>query len=163
MAGRPRGRTQEISRLMGRSLRAAVNLKGLGERSITIDCDVIQADGGTRTAAITGGYVALAQAMQSLIREGLAYRRALRRQVAAVSVGLVESEALLDLCYEEDSRAEADFNVVMTASGHIVEVQGTAEGRPFSREEMEKLLDLAWKGIGELLTAQTAALREGPK
>jgi len=159
LTGRPSGRTQEVSRFIGRSLRAAVDLKGLGERTITIDCDVIQADGGTRVAAITGGYVALAQAVDRLIRQGSAYRRALWRQVAAVSVGLVGGEALLDLCYQEDCTAETDFNVVMTASGRLVEIQGTAEGEPFSRDEMEELLDLAWKGIGELLSIQMEALR----
>jgi len=153
-----RGRTQAIRRFIGRSLRAAVDLEALGERTLIVDCDVIQADGGTRTAAITGGYVALALALEKLIRGGLLPPHVLKRAVAAVSVGIVEGEALLDLCYEEDARAQVDVNVVMTAQGRYVEVQGTAEGAPFARETMDRLLDLAEKGIQELLGFQREVL-----
>jgi ribonuclease PH len=155
----PAARTQEIRRLIGRSLRAAVDLTRLGERNLIVDCDVIQADGGTRTAAITGGYVALAIAVRKLIRGGLLHARVMRAPVAAVSVGVVQGEAVLDLCYEEDSMAEVDFNVVMTAEGQYVEVQGTAEGSPFSRAQIDELLDLAQKGIEELLALQRRALK----
>jgi len=154
-----RGRTQEIRRLIGRSLRAAVDLEALGERTLIVDCDVLQADGGSRTASITGGYVALAIALDKLIRGRLLPARVLKTAVAAVSVGLVNGEALLDLCYEEDSQAEVDFNVVMTAEGRFVEIQGTAEKQPFPREVMDRLLNLAEKGIKELLEAQREALR----
>ncbi len=153
-----RGRTQEIRRLIGRSLRAAVDLEKLGERTLIVDCDVLQADGGTRTAAINGGYVALVLALDEMIRGGLLPAEVLRTAVAAVSVGVVEEGPVLDLCYEEDSIAEVDFNVVMTAEGHYVEVQGTAEGRPFSRKTMDELLSLAEKGIGELLALQEKVL-----
>ena len=153
-----RGRTQEIQRLIGRILRAAVDLEKLGERTLIVDCDVIQADGGTRTAAITGGYTALALALRRLIAAGQVSSRVLRTAVAAVSVGVVQDEPLLDLCYAEDSQAEVDFNVVMTGQGQYVEVQGTAEGQPFARSQMAALLDLAEKGIGELLVAQRKAL-----
>ncbi len=155
----PAARTQEIRRLIGRSLRAAVDLTRLGERNLIVDCDVIQADGGTRTAAITGGYVALTIALKKLIRGGLIHARVMRSPVAAVSVGVVQGEVALDLCYEEDSIAEVDFNVVMTAEGQYVEVQGTAEGSPFSRAQMDELLDLAQKGIEELLALQRRALK----
>jgi len=155
----PGARTQEIRRLIGRSLRAAVDLTKLGERTLTVDCDVIQADGGTRTAAITGGYVALAIALRKLIRGGLIHVRAMKSPVAAVSVGIVQGEPVLDLCYEEDSMAEVDFNVVMTAEGQYVEVQGTAESNPFSRTQMNELLDLAEKGIRELLALQKRVLK----
>jgi ribonuclease PH len=155
---RPRGRTQEIRRFIGRSLRAAVDLEALGERTLIVDCDVIQADGGTRTAAVTGGYVALGLAVETLIRGGLLPPHVLRRAVAAVSVGIVEGEALLDLCYDEDSRAEVDVNVVMTAQGKYVEVQSTAEGAPFTRGTMDRLLDLAEGGIQELLEFQREVL-----
>jgi len=155
----PGARTQEIRRLIGRSLRAAVDLTKLGERTLTVDCDVIQADGGTRTAAITGGYVALAIALRKLIRGGLIHARAMKSPVAAVSVGIVQGEPVLDLCYEEDSMAEVDFNVVMTAEGQYVEVQGTAESNPFSRTQMNALLDLAEKGIRELLALQKRVLK----
>jgi len=155
----PRARTQEIRRLIGRSLRAAVDLTRLGERNLIVDCDVIQADGGTRTAAITGSYVALAIAVKKLIRGGLIHARVMKVPLAAVSVGVVQGEAVLDLCYEEDSAAEVDFNVVMTAQGQYVEVQGTAEGSPFGRAQMDKLLDLAEKGIEELLALQKRALK----
>ncbi len=152
------GRTQEIRRLIGRSLRAAVDLEKLGERMLIVDCDVIQADGGTRTAAITGGYVALVLALRQLIAARQVSPRVLRTAVAAVSAGVVQGELLLDLCYAEDSQAEVDFNVVMTAQGQYVEVQGTAEGQPFARSQMTTLLDLAEKGIGELLVAQRKVL-----
>ena len=154
-----RGRTQEIRRFVGRSLRAAVDLEALGERTLIVDCDVLQADGGTRTASITGGYVALAIALDKLIRGRLLPARVLKTAVAAVSVGLMNGEALLDLCYEEDSQAEVDFNVVMTAEGRFVELQGTAEKQPFPREVMNRLLNLAEKGIKELLEMQREALR----
>ena len=151
--GRLGGRTHEIQRLIGRSLRDAVDLTRLGERTIAIDCDVLVADGGTRTASITGGYVALATA---LITYGM--DRHLVGKVAAVSVGLVDGEALLDLDYSEDSRADVDFNVVGTDAGTFVEVQGTAEGRPFDRAAMDELLDLAASGLGRLFTAQAEVL-----
>ncbi len=147
-------RAKEISRLVGRTLRQAVDLEQLRGYVITVDCDVVQADGGTRTAAITGGYVALAQAVGSLVRAGKVPAEALREPVAAVSVGLVHGAALLDLEYEEDSRADVDLNVAMTASGHLVEIQGTAEGATFSRAELTALLDLADKGIAELTALQ---------
>jgi ribonuclease PH len=153
-----RGRTQEIRRFIGRSLRAAVNLDKLGQRTLIVDCDVIQADGGTRTASVTGGYVALAMALDKLIRSGLLPPDVLRTAVAAVSVGVVNGQTVLDLCYEEDSVAEVDFNVVMTARGEYVEVQGTAEGRPFARQVINELLDLAEKGTRELFELQSKAL-----
>jgi len=152
------GRTQEISRLVGRSLRAAVDMVRLGPRSITIDCDVLQADGGTRTASVTGGYVALALALRQLEVVGLAEPGALVRAVAAVSVGLVDGELLLDLPYVEDSRAAVDMNVVMTDAGEYVEVQATAEGAPCPPEAFQGLLSLASGGIQQLLAAQRAAL-----
>jgi ribonuclease PH len=155
-----RGRTQEIRRFIGRSLRAAVNLENLGWRTLTVDCDVIQADGGTRAASVTGGYVALAIALDKLIRGGLLPPDVLRTAVAAVSVGVVKGQAMLDPCYEEDSVAEVDFNVVMTARGEYVEVQGTAEGRPFAREVIHELLDLAEKGTRELFALQSKVLAE---
>lgn len=148
------GRTQEISRLIARSLRGAVDLKKLGERQVTIDCDVIQADGGTRTAAITGGFVALALALGKLKTAGLLSEIPLQDYVAAVSVGLGTNETLLDLCYEEDSRIGTDMNFVMTGSGKFIEIQGTAEAHPFSREEMNQMTGLAEKGCRELFLAQ---------
>lgn len=151
------GRSQEISRLIGRSLRAALDLAALGTRTITVDCDVLQADGGTRTAAITGGYVALALALRQLAAEGVP-DAALRHAVAAVSVGIVDDELRLDLDYAEDSSAAMDVNVVMTSAGEIVEVQGTAEGRPIGRADLDRLLDLAAAGIRDLLTLQAQAL-----
>jgi len=154
-----RGRAQEIRRFIGRSLRAAVDLTLLGEHTIVLDCDVIQADGGTRTAAVTGGYVALAIALHRLMRKGILPPGVLKTAVAAVSVGVVEGEALLDLCYEEDSRAEVDLNVVMTAEGRFVELQGTAEKKPFDRQMLSELLRLAEKGIRELLHIQEKALQ----
>ncbi len=159
--GRIKGRTHEIQRMIGRSLRAALDLRKLGERTITIDCDVIQADGGTRTAAVTGGYVALALAVNKLIEAGAVRGNVWRAPVAAVSVGVEQGETLLDLCYQEDSQAEVDFNVVMNARGQYVEVQGTAEGQPFERAVIDELLTLAEKGIEELLAAQKKALAGG--
>ena len=152
------GRTQEIRRLIGRSLRAAVDLGQLGERTILLDCDVIQADGGTRTAAITGGYVALALAIQRLAEAGAVQPEVLTTQVAAISLGLVEGELLLDLSYDEDSAATADFNVVMTGEGRLIEVQGTAEGAPFDRDALDRVLDLARQGIDRLLKLQWQVL-----
>ena len=156
--GKQTGRTQEIQRLIGRSMRAVVDLKLLGERQITIDCDVIQADGGTRTAAITGAYVALQDAVGVLMKKGVVRQSPMRDAIAAVSVGIHGGTALLDLDYAEDSSCETDMNVVMTGSGHFVEVQGTAERAAFSRAEMDALLDLATKGILDLVRAQKDAL-----
>ena len=156
--GRINGRSQEIQRLIGRSLRAAVDLEALGERCITLDCDVLQADGGTRTASITGAYVALVDALRWLRGSGAFEKLPLRSQVAAVSVGKVDGRLLLDLCYDEDSSAEVDFNVVMNGHGDFVEVQGTGEGGVFSRAEMNGMLDLAASGISELMEAQRTTL-----
>jgi ribonuclease PH len=153
-----RGRTQEIRRLIGRSLRATVDLDALGQRQVIVDCDVIQADGGTRTAAVTGGYVALVLALRGLIEAGTVPAQVLRTAVAAVSVGILDGEPLLDLCYDEDRRADVDVNVAMTDRGAYVEVQGTAEGAPFGREAMDRLLDLAEGGIRRLLQVQQTAL-----
>ncbi|GAB3369660.1 ribonuclease PH [Spongiibacter taiwanensis] len=158
--GKQSGRTQEIQRLIGRSLRAAVDLKALGEVTITLDCDVIQADGGTRTASITGAYVALADAIASLQARGVISGQPLQKMVAAVSVGVFKGQPVLDLDYLEDSAAETDMNVVMDDQGGIIEVQGTAEGMTFSRQEMDAMMDLAEKGIGELIAAQRQALAE---
>jgi len=152
-------RTQEIRRLIGRALRTAVDLDRLGERSITVDCDVIQADGGTRTASITGGYVALALAIRRLLRDGLVEPSVLREPVAAVSVGVVDDALMLDLAYAEDSAAAVDFNVVMDGRGRFVEVQGTAEGEPFDRDTLDGMLALAAKGIAQLLEIQAKVLR----
>jgi len=157
-SGKQSGRTQEIQRLIGRSLRAVVDLEKLGERQIVIDCDVIQADGGTRTASITGAYVALADAVNGLIQAGKLAENPLRDHVAAVSVGVFEGEPVLDLDYPEDSACDTDMNVVMTGSGRFIEVQGTAEGEPFTRAEMDALLGLAEEGIAELVELQKAAL-----
>ena len=151
-------RSAEIQRLVGRSLRSAVDMKKLGERTITVDCDVIQGDGGTRTASVTGGYLALAMACKKLMADGLLEESPLVGQVAAVSAGIVKDEALLDLCYEEDSAAQVDFNCVMTGDGQLVEIQGTGEGRAFSPEEQRTLLELCAKGIKELQAIQNAAL-----
>jgi ribonuclease PH len=156
--GRLGGRTQEISRLVGRSLRACVNYKALGENTITIDCDVLQADGGTRTAAITGGYLALADAIAWLRQRGSLKGEPLVASVSAISVGIVDGEPRLDLCYAEDSAAETDMNVVCTGTGDFVEIQGTAEREPFGRKMLGDLLDLAVAGCGELTTLQEAAL-----
>jgi ribonuclease PH len=156
--GRIGGRTHEISRLVGRSLRAAIDYTALGENTVVIDCDVLQADGGTRTAAITGAYVALADAVSWLRERGALAGEPLTSSVAAVSVGIVGGAPRLDLCYDEDVTAETDMNVVCTGSGAFVEVQGTAEGAPFSREELNALLDLGAKGCADLTTMQSAAL-----
>ena len=156
--GRPSGRTQEIQRLIGRSLRAVTDLSRLGERTITIDCDVLVADAGTRCASITGGYVALALALRGLTERGAAPDDLLVDTVAAVSVGVVGGRPILDLSYEEDAGAEVDCNVVMTGSGRLVEVQGTAEGEPFSRGELDELLNLAESGIAELTKIQRDVL-----
>ena len=155
--GKQTGRTQEIQRLIGRALRAVVDLKGLGERTVTIDCDVLQADGGTRTAAITGGFVALADAIDTLLKKRVLGTNPLHGQVAAVSVGIYRGVAILDLDYDEDSNAETDMNVVMNSGGGFVEVQGTAEGHAFRRHELERLLDLATQGIARLHEAQQSA------
>jgi ribonuclease PH len=158
--GRVGARTHEIQRLIGRSLRAVSKLDLLGERTLTIDCDVIQADGGTRTAGITGAYVALRQACALLVERGDIASTPLRCPVAATSAGVVGGMPMLDLCYDEDARAEVDFNVVMTADGELVEVQGTGESHPFSRQAMNELLDLAETGIRRLFDAQKKALAE---
>jgi len=156
--GRVGGRNQEIQRLIGRSLRAVTDLNALGERTLIVDCDVLQADGGTRTAAITGAYVALHQAMQTLANMGIISSIPLKSAVAATSVGIVHDYKLLDLCYDEDFNAEVDFNVVMTSKGEFVEIQGTAEGKPFSKETIDALISLAEKGIRELFQVQQTAL-----
>lgn len=155
---RQAGRSQEIQRLIGRSLRAAIDLDALGERSFTVDCDVLQADGGTRTAGITGAYVALYIAISKLRKKGVYRVMPVKCAVAATSVGVVDRNKLLDLCYDEDSRAGVDFNVVMTDKGEFVELQGTAEGKPFSRDTIDSLISLAEKGIKELFEAQNKAL-----
>ena len=154
----PRGRTQEIQRLIGRSLRSVTDMRVLGQRTVTVDCDVLQADGGTRTASITGACVALGAAAAWMLREGLVVRSPLRERVAAISVGIVDGEPRLDLDYREDSAAQVDMNVVGTASGGLVEVQGTAEGDPFRRDDLDALVDLAIAGLDILLTAQARAL-----
>jgi len=156
--GRPGGRTQEIQRLIGRSLRSVTDLSKLGERTITLDCDVLQADAGTRTASITGGYIALVIAVRGLVDAGKIPADVVTDSVAAVSVGIVDAEARLDLCYDEDAGAQVDFNVVMTGSGEFVEVQGTAEGEPFARDDLDALLDLAAGGIVDLTRIQHEAL-----
>jgi ribonuclease PH len=156
--GGPSGRTHEIQRLIGRSLRAIANRKVLGERTITLDCDVLQADGGTRTAAITGAYVAFAIACRRLLAEKKLVKSPIISEVAAVSVGIVDGTPLLDLKYDEDSRAEVDMNIVCTGDARFIEVQGTAEGAPFSREQMDTLLELGKKGIAELVLLQRAAI-----
>jgi len=156
--GRPSGRTMEIQRLIGRSLRAVVDMEALGERTLIIDCDVLQADGGTRTASITGGYVALALATQKMLEFGRLKRNPLRDQVAATSVGIVEGTALLDLCYEEDSQAEVDVNVVLTGAGEFVELQATGEKSTFREERLAEMIGLARKGMLDLFAAQRVAL-----
>ena len=158
--GRPSGRTQEIQRLIGRSLRSVIDLKKLGDRSIWIDCDVIQADGGTRTTSITGAFVSLALAVDHLLKNGSLETSPIRELVAAVSVGIVAGEPRLDLSYEEDSIAQVDMNVVMTNSEGFVEIQGTAEGQPFHGRELDHLIDLASKGIRELIELQTTILEQ---
>jgi ribonuclease PH len=157
--GKQGGRTLEIQRLVGRALRAAVDLKALGPRTITLDCDVIQADGGTRTAAVTGGYVALCMAVRHVQKKKNLSGDPLRRSVAAVSVGIVKGEVCLDLDYVEDSTAEVDMNVIATGQGDLVEVQGTAEGKPFPRGDLNRMLDAALEGIATLTQLQAAALR----
>ena len=156
--GKQSGRTQEIQRLIGRSLRAVVDMQALGERQITVDCDVIEADGGTRTAAITGAYVALYQALALLVKQGALETMPIREPVAAISCGIYKGECVLDLEYEEDSIAEADTNFVMTASGKLIEVQATAEQEPFTREQFDRLMELAEKGVKELAEFQEKAL-----
>jgi len=158
-AGRPSGRTQEIQRLIGRSLRAVIDLDKLGERTFWIDCDVLQADAGTRTASITAGYIALALAVRTLQERGTITKEVLPDTVAAVSAGMVGGRPILDLSYEEDAVADVDFNVVMTGSGRLVEIQGTAEGRSFSRDDLEALVDLAEAGIRQLTELQRQVLR----
>lgn len=158
--GKVDGRTMEIQRLIGRALRSVVDLKILGERTIWIDCDVIQADGGTRTASITGSFIALADAVNKLCREAQFAKYPITNFVAAISVGIVSDEKMLDLCYEEDSNAQVDMNVVMTDSGEYVEIQGTGEQRPFSRHDMERLLELGEKGVMELIKLQKEVLGE---
>lgn len=160
--GRQSGRTQEIQRLIGRSLRSVCDMVALGELQITVDCDVLQADGGTRTASICGAYVALHDALTRLVQKGTLRANPLTEAVAAVSVGVVDGVCLLDLPYEEDNRAEVDMNVVMTSSGRFVEVQGTAEGMPFTKGELDEMLSLAEHGIAQLLDLQTAVLAEPP-
>lgn len=156
--GKLTGRTYEIQRLIGRVLRAVVDLNALGERTIWIDCDVIQADGGTRTASITGAFVAMVAALQGLVNQGVLNKLPITEYLAATSVGKVEGDLLLDLCYEEDSQAEVDMNIVMTASGKFVEIQGTAEEYPFTRDEMNGLLSLGEKGTQELIQYQKKVL-----
>ncbi len=156
--GKVGGRTHEIQRLIGRSLRAITDLTNLGERTVWIDCDVIQADGGTRTASITGAYVSLCQAIRSWQKRGIISQEPIKDSVAAVSIGIVDGKILLDLCYEEDSKADVDMNFVMTGSGKFVEVQGTAESAPFTRKQMDKMSEIAEHGIKELLRAQKQAL-----
>ncbi|HSC06521.1 MAG TPA: ribonuclease PH [Steroidobacteraceae bacterium] len=158
--GKQSGRTQEIQRLIGRALRAVTDLRALGDRTVTLDCDVLQADGGTRTAAITGGYVALADAIEALVERRLVASSPLHGQVAAVSVGICKGVPVLDLDYAEDSEAETDMNVVMNNGGAFIEVQGTAEGHAFRRHELDELLNLAAQGIGRLLAHQLEALGE---
>jgi len=160
--GKQSGRTQEIQRLIGRSLRAVVDLQALGERTVTIDCDVLQADGGTRTASITGGYVALAEACEALARRGSLRANPIHGQVAAVSVGIVAGGPVLDLDYAEDSEAETDMNVVMNNGGGFIELQGTAEGHAFRRHELDALLDLAAEGLGRLFALQAQVLYSTP-
>lgn len=159
-SGKQGGRTLEIQRLIGRALRAVIDLKALGERTITVDCDVLQADGGTRTASITGGYVALVDAIDTLVRKGVVRESPVHGQVAAVSVGIWSGRPVLDLDYAEDSDAETDMNVVMNNGGGFIEVQGTAEGHAFRRNELDELLNLAAGGIGQLLAKQLEALQQ---
>jgi ribonuclease PH len=157
--GRPSGRTLEIQRLIGRSLRAVTDTEALGERTVWVDCDVIQADGGTRTASISGGFVALALALERMVAAGILKSVPLHDSVAATSVGLVDGQFLLDLAYEEDSRAQVDMNVIMTGGGRFVEIQATAEGQPFASEELQRLLALATAGVRELTRDQQALLQ----
>jgi len=154
------GRTYEIQRLIGRSLRAVVDMKSLGERTIWMDCDVIQGDGGTRTASITGSFIALVDALQKIKKDGLIFKIPIKDFVAATSVGIIKDDFLLDLTFEEDSKADVDMNVIMTGKDEFIEVQGTAEGKSFSKEQMDKLMDLAKKGIGELVDIQKDLLKD---
>jgi ribonuclease PH len=156
--GKVGGRTHEIQRLIGRSLRAITDLSNLGERTVWIDCDVIQADGGTRTASITGAYVSLCEAIRSWQKRGVMAQEPIKDSVAAVSIGIVDGKILLDLCYEEDSKADVDMNFVMTGSGKFVEIQGTAESAPFTKKQMDKMSEIAQQGVKELLKAQEQAL-----
>jgi ribonuclease PH len=156
--GRVGGRTHEIQRLIGRSLRAIADLKSLGERTIWVDCDVIQADGGTRTASITGAYVALVEAVKNWLNRGVITGDPIKDSVAAVSIGIIDGKVHLDLCYEEDSRADVDMNFVMTGSGKFIEVQGTAENSPFTKKQMDRMAEIAQQGIKELLKAQKKAI-----
>ncbi|MFW6036042.1 MAG: ribonuclease PH [Halothermotrichaceae bacterium] len=156
--GKVGGRTKEIQRLIGRSLRSIIDLNSIGERTIWVDCDVLQADGGTRTASITGAYVALVDAVNYLLKEEILEKSPLKSFMAATSVGIVDGDLLLDLCYTEDSGAQVDMNVIMTEDGQIIEVQGTAEKEPFSRDEMDTLIDFAEKGIGDLIKLQKKSL-----
>ena len=158
--GRVSGRTHEIQRLIGRSLRSVVDLNVIGQRTFWIDCDVIRADGGTRTAAITGSFICLADAFQFAMKKGLIVKNPLRNYLAAISVGIVNNQSLLDLCYEEDSSAQVDMNIVMTGDGHMVEIQGTAEGAPFSVKDLDKLIKLAQEGIDRLVSIQKDILRD---
>lgn len=158
--GKVSGRSSEIMRLIGRSLRSVVDLKGFGERTITMDCDVIQADGGTRTASITGAFVALIDALNYLKKQGIVTQRIVKSYLAAVSVGIVDGNEILDLTYEEDSNAQVDMNMIMTARGEIVEIQGTAEGNPFSKKQMYHLVDIAHKGIKEMVTVQKEVISD---
>ncbi len=159
--GRVGGRTQEIQRLIGRSLRSVIDMKALGQRTVIVDCDVLQADGGTRTASVTGASAALWSAFDGLVKGGMIERNPMREMVAAVSVGIVDGEPVLDLDYPEDSTAQVDMNVVATEAGNFIEVQGTAEGHPFRRDELDELLGLATEGISALVRAQKAALGIG--
>lgn len=154
------GRTQEIRRLIGRSLRAAIDLRSLGERMLIVDCDVLQADGGTRTASITGGYVAVALALRRLVSKQSVAADVLRAPVAAISVGLIDGDVRLDLCYAEDRDADVDLNLAMTGNGLLIEIQGTAEGDPFSRETLDRMLDLGQQGIQDLIQCQNRALAD---
>jgi len=158
--GKVGGRTMEIQRLIGRSIRAAMDMQALGERTVKLDCDVIQADGGTRTASITGAWVALALACRRLEQQGLVEKSPVVKAVAAISVGIIDGRALMDLAYDEDSRADVDMNVVMTSDGEFVEVQGTGEGGTFKRAQLDALTDLGWKGIEQLLAAQQRVLAD---
>jgi ribonuclease PH len=160
--GKVGGRTHEIQRLIGRSMRAIADLKLLGERTLWIDCDVIQADGGTRTASITGAYVAAAEAVRGWLDKGILVQTPLQDAVAAISIGIIDGRVLLDLCYEEDSRADVDMNFVMTGSGKFIEVQGTAESAPFTRKQMERMAEIAQNGIKELLKAQKQIIAQLP-
>lgn len=162
VTGRIGGRTHEIQRLIGRALRAVVDLEALGERTVWIDCDVFQADGGTRTAAITGAFICMADALGYAVKKGIIEKNPIKDYLAAISVGIVDNEPRLDLCYEEDSAAEVDMNVVMTGSGHFVELQGTAEGHPFSNDGLNMLLRLADEGIRKLISIQKECLFDNP-